>query len=363
MTAHPELRHSAGAVRTWLAVVIALVFTMVVVGGVTRLTGSGLSMVEWEPIMGIVPPLSDADWDAAFEAYKQYPQYRLTHPDMDLPGFKGIFFWEYVHRVLGRAIGLAFALPFFWFLVRGALEKPLATRLGVALLLGGTQGFVGWLMVKSGLVDEPRVSHFRLAAHLGLALTIIGYLGWVLLSLRPQAAGSALRGPGVPRWALAGVTSLLVVQIVYGAFVAGLRAGWGYNSFPRMGERWVAEAVLAMDPWWQGLLQDHATVQFMHRLLGTVLLASVAWMWLRYRQQARDLLQLRFLHLFFGLVIVQYALGVYTLVNVVPLVPAVMHQGCAALVVLALVGILSRAWQDVPLAVPAGVMMPRATSA
>lgn len=358
MTRHPELRHSAGAVRAWLATVIAMVFTMVVVGGITRLTGSGLSMVEWEPIMGIVPPLSDADWNAAFEAYKQYPQYRLTHPDMDLDGFKGIFFWEYVHRVLGRAIGMAFALPFFWFLVRGAFERPLAMRLGVALLLGGTQGFVGWLMVKSGLVDEPRVSHFRLAAHLGLALTIIGYLGWVLLSLRPQVPDSGLKGAGIPRWALAGVSGLLVLQILYGAFVAGLRAGWGYNTFPRMGDRWIADAVLAMEPWWQGLLQDHATVQFVHRLLGTVLLGFVAWVWMRFRHQARDLLQQRFLHLLFGLVIAQYALGVYTLVNVVPLVPAVMHQGCAALVVLALVGVLSRAWQDAPSAAPTGALMP-----
>ncbi len=343
MTSHPELNHSARGVRIWLVTVIAMVFAMVVVGGITRLTGSGLSMVEWEPIMGVVPPLSEADWNAAFEAYKQYPQYRLTHPGMDLAGFQSIFFWEYVHRVLGRAIGMAFALPFFWFLARGSFQRPLAIRLAFALLLGGMQGLVGWLMVKSGLVDEPRVSHFRLAAHLGLALSIMGYLMWVLLSLRPQTQGPRDDGAGIPRRLLAGLGVLLVLQIVYGAFVAGLHAGWGYNSFPRMGERWVAEAVLAMDPWWMSLLEDHATVQFMHRLLGTLLLLGVAGVWFRYRQSARDGLQQRFLHLFFGLVCLQYALGVYTLVNVVPLVPAVMHQGCAALVVLAFVGVLSRA--------------------
>ncbi len=342
MTPHPELLHSAKAVRLWLAVVIAMVFGMVVVGGITRLTGSGLSMVEWEPIMGVIPPLSDADWTAAFEAYKQYPQYRLTHPDMDLAGFQGIFFWEYVHRVLGRSIGMAFALPFFWFLARGTFARPLAFRLGIALLLGGLQGFVGWLMVKSGLVDEPRVSHFRLAAHLGLALTIIAYLGWVLLSLRPHAIAMDTARTGIPRSLLRLLTALVAVQIVYGAFVAGLRAGWGYNTFPRMGDRWVAEAVMAMDPWWLNLLEDHATVQFMHRLLGTLLVFAVGAIWLRYRNSARDRVQRHGLDLLFGLVLTQYALGIYTLVNVVPLVPAVMHQGCAALIVLALVAVLSR---------------------
>lgn len=341
MTPHPELLHSARAVRLWLAVVIAMVFSMVVVGGITRLTGSGLSMVEWEPIMGVVPPLSDADWHAAFEAYKQYPQYRLTHPDMDLAGFQGIFFWEYVHRVLGRTIGLVFAVPFFWFLARGAFARPLALRLGVALFLGGLQGFVGWLMVKSGLVDEPRVSHFRLAAHLGLALTIIAYLGWVLLSLRPRGSTAPV-GPGVPRPLLRLLTVLVGVQIIYGAFVAGLRAGWGYNTFPRMGDRWIAEAVMAMDPWWVNLLEDHATVQFLHRVLGTLLVVAVGAVWLRYRNSARGRVQRHGLDVLFGLLLAQYALGVYTLVNVVPLVPAVMHQGCAALIVLALVAVLSR---------------------
>lgn len=341
MTNPPELLHSARAVRIWLATVIAMVFAMVVVGGVTRLTGSGLSMVEWEPIMGVVPPLSEADWNAAFDAYKQYPQYKLTHPDMDLAGFKGIFFWEYVHRVLGRAIGMAFAIPFFWFLARGAFSRPLSIRLGIALALGGMQGFVGWLMVKSGLVDEPRVSHIRLAAHLGLAFTIIGYLSWVLLSLLPRRASADRQAPGVPRWMLGGVTALLVLQVLYGAFVAGLKAGWGYNTFPRMGDRWVAEAVMAIDPWWQALLHDHATVQFVHRTLGTVLLVAVATLWFVFRARIAGRLQGKFLHLLLATVVIQYALGVYTLVNVVPLVPAVMHQACAALVVMALVGVLA----------------------
>lgn len=334
----PDLRHSATAVRRWLFTVVALVFTMVVVGGITRLTGSGLSMVEWEPIMGVVPPLDEADWNAAFDAYKQYPQYRLTHPDMDLAGFKAIFFWEYVHRVLGRAIGLVFALPFFWFLARGAFSRPLAIKLGVALALGGTQGLVGWLMVKSGLVDEPRVSHFRLAAHLGLALLIMGYVAWILHGLREPAPAQ----PGctaIPRWQIRGVLALTVLQILYGAFVAGLRAGWGFNTFPKMGDRWIPEIWLDMQPWWMNFLENNATVQLVHRVLGTVLLAAVAWIWVRGRARV-GAAERGALDLLAALVALQYGLGVYTLVNEVPITAAVMHQGCAALVVLALVRLM-----------------------
>ncbi|MFM7786497.1 MAG: COX15/CtaA family protein, partial [Gammaproteobacteria bacterium] len=272
MTNHPELRHSARAVRTWLSLVIAMVFAMVVVGGVTRLTGSGLSMVVWEPVMGIVPPIGEAEWQAVFEAYKQTPEYRLKNVGMDLAGFQAIFFWEYAHRVLGRLIGLVYALPFAWFLFRGAFARPLAWKLGAGLALGGMQGLMGWLMVKSGLVDQPRVSHFRLAAHLGLAFLIIAWLGWILFSLRP--APLARRKEGLPRRLLALVAGLTVLQILYGAFVAGLRAGWGYNSFPKMGDRWIADAVMALDPWWSNLLYDHASVQFLHRVLGTLLLLA-----------------------------------------------------------------------------------------
>lgn len=345
MKTHPDLHHSGPAVRGWLAFVIALVLAMIVVGGITRLTGSGLSIVEWAPIMGTLPPLDEAAWQEAFAAYKQFPQYRLSNPNMDLEGFKQIFFWEYVHRLLGRLIGLAFALPFFWFLARGAFARPLALKLWAALVLGGLQGLMGWLMVKSGLVDEPRVSHFRLAAHLGLAFLIAGWLGWVLLSLRPPRPGPA--SPGIPRPALLFVAALTVVQIVYGAFVAGLRAGWGYNTFPKMGDRWVAEAVMALEPWWANLVSSHATVQFVHRWLGTALLAAAAWLWLRYRGGADAFLR-RSLDAFLALVCVQYLLGVYTLVKVVPLVPAVMHQGCAALVVLALVAVAHGAARATP---------------
>ena len=322
------LRHSARAVRAWIIATIALVFAMVVVGGITRLTGSGLSIVEWAPILGAVPPLEEAAWDAAVEAYERYPQFRISLPTMDLEGFKTIFLWEYLHRLLGRLIGLVFALPFFWFLLRGAFARSLAWRLGFALLLGGLQGLMGWLMVKSGLVDEPRVSHYRLAAHLGLAFLIMAWLLWILLDLLPRPAVTA---PGRAGGLLAAVAAVTVLQILYGAFVAGKRAGWGYNTFPMMGERWVAEAVMAMQPWWINLIESHATLQFAHRVLGTLLLLLVVALWLRLRT-----------HLLLWLVALQYLLGVYTLVNVVPLVPAVLHQGMAALVLLALVEVCWR---------------------
>ena len=312
--------------------VIALVFAMVVVGGVTRLTGSGLSMVKWEPIIGAVPPLDEADWQAAFDAYKQFPQYREVNRSMDLDGFKRIFVWEYLHRLLGRSMGVAFALPFGWFLLRGALSRPLALRLSGALVLGGLQGLLGWLMVKSGLVDEPRVSHYRLAAHLGLALAIMAWLAWLLTGLvkTPGPRSVALGRP------LSGIAVIAVLQLAYGAFVAGLHAGLGYNTFPMMGDQWVAAAVMGLEPWWRNLFEDHATVQFVHRLLGTLLLLAVAGLWLRYRARCSGPQRLA-LHLLFALVSAQYLLGVYTLVNAVPIVAAVTHQGCAALVVLALV--------------------------
>jgi len=331
-----ESGRSPRGLELWLAACIALVFAMVVVGGITRLTGSGLSIVEWAPIMGAIPPLGEAEWQRAFEAYKQYPQFRLTNPVMGLAEFKGIFFWEYVHRLLGRGIGVVFGLPLLWFWVRGVLSRRLKWQLALALVLGGMQGLVGWLMVKSGLVDEPRVSHYRLAAHLGLALAIMGWLAWILLGLRQKPD----RGPGapLPRLLMLGVAVLTALQILYGAFVAGLRAGWGYNTFPRMGERWIAEAVMALDPWWHNLVESHATVQFIHRVLGTLLLVAVALLWVRSKRVGPG--RPGPVDLLFGLVVLQYLLGVYTLVNVVPLVPAVMHQGGAALVLLALVAVL-----------------------
>lgn len=325
----------SASVSAWLLLMIFMVFSMVVVGGVTRLTGSGLSIVEWAPIMGAVPPLNETDWQQAFLQYQQYPQYRISNPGMTLADFKGIFFWEYLHRLLGRSIGLVFMLPFLWFWLRGQFTRSFTFKALVALGLGAMQGVMGWLMVKSGLVDEPRVSHYRLAAHLGLALLIMSYLWWLHLDLRYEHRSSA--GDWTSRGMLWLIGVLTVVQIIYGAFVAGLRAGWGYNTFPRMGDRWIAEAVGALAPWWHNLVESHATVQFIHRWLGTLLLVAVIGMWLRARHASMTAAQRSSVQWLLLLMLAQYLLGVYTLLGVVPLVPAVMHQGCAALLLLAIV--------------------------
>jgi len=211
-----------GPVIAWLIALISLVFCMVVVGGITRLTESGLSIVEWAPILGVIPPLNEADWQAAFAQYQHSPQYRLVNAGMSLSEFKTIFFWEYVHRLLGRGVGLVFLLPFLFFWLSGCFGSTLARRLLVALFLGGLQGLLGWFMVKSGLVDEPRVSHYRLAAHLGLAFLIMCYLLWVLLGILHEAAPVVRRHP--LRGLLGLIAGVTLLQIVYGAFVAGLRA-------------------------------------------------------------------------------------------------------------------------------------------
>lgn len=333
-----DIRGSRGAVFAWIWVMIALVFAMVIVGGVTRLTGSGLSIVEWAPIMGTLPPLDEKDWLAAFAQYQQYPQYRIDHPGMTLAEFKGIFFWEYVHRLLGRAIGVVFLLPFLWFWWRGCLSPGLRMRLLGALVLGGLQGAMGWFMVKSGLVDQPRVSHFRLAAHLSIAFLIMCYLFWLLLGLQaPKREGRIGNAPFGVRTVM-GV--LLVAQIVYGAFVAGLRAGWGYNTFPRMGTGWIPATIGSLDPTWLNLFDNPATVQFLHRWIGTAFLLLVLWFWWRVRGGRYSLTQRKSAAVLMLLTITQYLLGVYTLLNVVPLVPAVLHQGCASLVLLAYAWVL-----------------------
>ncbi len=330
-----DIRGSRKAIFGWIWLLIAMVFSMVIVGGVTRLTGSGLSIVEWAPIMGTLPPLGEQQWMHAFEQYQQYPQFRVDHPDMTLAEFKGIFFWEYVHRLLGRTIGMVFLLPFLWFWARGCLSVRLRWALLGALLLGGMQGAMGWFMVKSGLVDEPRVSHYRLAAHLGIAFLIMCYLFWLQLLLR--TTGRETRVGRAPRGVLPAIGIVLLLQIVYGAFVAGLRAGWGYNTFPMMGDRWIPTAVMAMEPRWLNLFESAATVQFVHRWLGTVLLALVIGFWLHVRAGRYSLVQRQSAAALMLLVLTQYLLGVYTLLKVVPLLPAVMHQGCASLVLVACV--------------------------
>lgn len=309
----PRTRERSRAVAIWLIAVAALVFAMVVVGGITRLTESGLSIVKWQPLSGIVPPLSATDWQAEFAAYRASPQGALVNAGMDLAAFKGIFFWEYVHRLLARLIGFAFALPLLWFAVTGAIPKGYGWRLTAILALGGLQGAIGWWMVASGLVDRPSVAHERLAVHLFAALLIMAGCVWTALDL---TEGKRRLAPGT--MALLGV---LAVQIVWGAFTAGLRAGHASDTWPLMLGQWV--------PPLASLIDDPVSVQWVHRSFAWVVAAGMivaAW---THRDAGRRA------GLVVALLAVQVALGILTIVHGVPIPLAAAHQAGAALLLAA----------------------------
>ena len=311
-------------VAAWLLVCAALVFAMVVVGGVTRLTHSGLSIVEWQPLVGTVPPLSQADWETSFAKYRETPEFRLVNFDMTLEGFKRIFWWEYVHRLLGRVIGLVFLFPFLWFLVRGKLDRPLTWQLAGVFVLGAAQGALGWYMVKSGLVEDPRVSHFRLTAHLGVALAIFAAELWIALRLLDARPGA------VSRSALA-LSAAIFAMALAGGMVAGLRAGSAYNTFPLMNGHLVPPEILVLEPWWRNFLYNMATVQFVHRAIAWVLIAWVPWFWWRTLSSPLDSRQRLACHLLLAVLVLQVALGIATLVLKVPVTLAAAHQAGAVL--------------------------------
>jgi len=327
---HDRVVRDRRAVAAWLFVCCALVFAMVVVGGATRLTHSGLSITEWEPIVGTIPPLSDGDWAEAFARYRTTPEYRQINPDMNEEAFKRIFWWEYAHRLLGRAIGAAFLLPYLWFLVRRRIPRGYAGALAAIFALGGLQGALGWYMVQSGLVDDPRVSHLRLTAHLGLAFLIFGAMFWVALSLsRARAAGAA--HPALRRFA-AGLTALVYLMVLAGGLVAGTHAGFAYNTFPRMNGHWVPAEVLMLEPWYRNFTDNMATVQFDHRLLAAALSLLVPWyVWRVHRAADLSIPARRAADLFLSLLVVQIGLGIATLLLVVPLPLAAAHQAGAVL--------------------------------
>ncbi len=256
------------------------------VGGVTRLTHSGLSITEWQPIVGTLPPLSDSDWAEAFAKYRATPEYRQLNPDMDLDAFRSIFWWEYAHRLLGRAIGVAFLLPYLWYLIRRRIPKGYAGALGAILMLGGAQGALGWYMVQSGLVADPRVSQLRLTAHLGLAFALFGAMLWAALSLiRSRPAND---GNGAHRHFAYLLTGLVYLMALAGGLVAGTRAGFAYNTFPLMNGNWVPPEILMLEPWYRNFTDNMATVQFDHRLLAAVLALLVPWFaWRVHRPRAR----------------------------------------------------------------------------
>lgn len=336
--ADPALHAGSGrarprAVAAWLFACCALVFAMIVVGGVTRLTHSGLSITEWQPIVGTLPPLSEADWQAAFAKYQATPEYKLVNHGMSLDEFKGIFWWEYAHRLLGRMIGVVFLVPFLWFALRGAIPKGYGGRLAAIFVLGGLQGAMGWYMVKSGLVDDPRVSQFRLTAHLLLAFVILGAMQWVAMSLLASARASAdAAARSVRRFGFV-VVVLVLLMIATGGFVAGIRAGFAYNTFPLMNGHVVPPETMLLSPWWKNFFYNMATVQLDHRIGAYLLAIAVPALWWRVRRSAGASPRARTgANLLLAVLCVQIALGIVTLVNVVPLPLAALHQAGAVLV-------------------------------
>jgi cytochrome c oxidase assembly protein subunit 15 len=320
-------------VATWLFACCVLVFAMVVVGGVTRLTHSGLSIVEWQPIVGALPPTSEAEWQHTFEKYQLTPEYRQVNQGMTLAAFKRIFWWEYFHRLLGRLIGIAFFVPLLWFVARRQIPSGHAWTLFAIFGLGGLQGAMGWYMVQSGLVDDPRVSQFRLTAHLGLALAIFAAMFWVGLSLvrprRPTPASAAVRS--VRPWAI-GVALLVFAMALSGGFVAGIRAGFAYNTFPLMNGHLVPPEILVLEPWWRNFFWNMATVQFDHRAIAWLLAVLVPVLWWKLRTTAGLPSRARTGgHLLLAMAVAQIALGIATLLFVVPIPLAAAHQAGAVL--------------------------------
>lgn len=321
--------HPQAAVRVWLYAVATLVLLMVVVGGATRLTGSGLSITEWQPILGVIPPLSDAGWQEAFHKYQQIPQFKLVNRTMTLSEFKGIYWWEWGHRFLGRFIGVAFLVPLLVFWWRGAVTRALLPKLAGIFVLGGLQGALGWYMVASGLVDRVSVSQYRLAAHLGMAVLVMGAILWVAFDLgrdrrQTQTTVSASIWLKLLPALLVG---LIFLQILAGGFVAGLNAGIGYNTWPLIDGALVPDGLGAMQPWYLNLFENGLTVQFDHRMLAYAIamlaLVNVAVMPAPLQGTALVVL---------AAVIGQITLGILTLLTYVRLDLALLHQAGAIIV-------------------------------
>ena len=311
------------AIALWLFACCAMIFAMVVLGGLTRLTGSGLSMVTWQPVTGWLPPLGAAEWEAVFALYRETPEFERVNFWMTVDDFRSIFWLEYLHRVWGRAIGVAFVVPAAWFALRGRIGGRLGVGLAIAFLLGAAQGALGWYMVQSGLVDRPEVSHYRLAAHLGLALALYAYLLWLALGLAQKRARHGARGAHLGL-AIGGIA----LTAIWGAFVAGLDAGHIHPTFPLMGGRLVPLKAFSIAPWAADLTANPVTVQFVHRWLAIVVLAAIVW--LRWRVRRAPPGERLAFDLLAGMGVLQAGLGVATLLLGVPLAAAALHQAGAA---------------------------------
>lgn len=318
----------------WLSTGCFLIFLMVVIGGITRLTDSGLSITDWKLISGTLPPMSDAQWQESFEAYKQFPEYEIQPHGFSLEDYKSIFWWEYIHRFLGRLIGIVFIIPFLFFLIKKKIQGKFIVKLLILFALGGLQGFLGWYMVKSGLLESPHVSHYRLAIHLVTAFVSFSYTFWLILEILFPAkvlSGSKLRNLTLI------FLSLLFIQIIYGAFTAGLKAGLFYNTFPKMGELWIAEGVTAMTPFYLNFLEGIAGVQFIHRYLGIALFLYSLYYFYYAKRNLKDSLQKNAVYNVFVIVSLQVVLGILALIYSIPLSLALIHQIGAFFLLMSLV--------------------------
>jgi len=309
----------------WLLTGCFLIFVMVLVGGITRLTHSGLSISDYKLIQGTIPPMNEQEWQEAFELYKQYPEYQKLNYHFGIEEFKDIYFWEWLHRVIGRFIGVVFIVPFLFFLITKKLDRPTIKKCLILLFMGGFQGFLGWYMVKSGLVDRPDVSHFRLAAHLTTAFLTFSYSLWVALDLiYPERKEVNKKIKNLIRFGLV----VLLLQIIWGAFVAGLDAGFIHNHWPLMSDgKLIHETVyIEQQPVIKNFFEGKSGVQFVHRYLAYVVVAIIAFIWFRTRKTQRTSLQEKGLQSLLALVFLQFVSGVLTLVYAVPLWLGVAHQ-------------------------------------
>lgn len=332
--ATPRQVASRRTIALWLFVVCGMIAAMVVLGGLTRLTNSGLSITEWKPIHGALPPLSDAEWQEEFAAYQAIPQYQQLNKGMTVDEFKSIFWWEWAHRNLGRMIGIAFFVPFLVFLIQGRVERALLPRLIGLFILGGLQGALGWFMVMSGLKDRVDVSQYRLVAHLGLALIIYVSILWTALPLYRGEWPMTVREHPLTRAALA-MFALVFFQILLGGFVAGLDAGFTYNTWPLMDGQIFPEGAYRT---WHAPFEDVTTVQFNHRMMAYVVTAVIAWLWFMGRKQKLDSFANTTNNLLLAAVAIQVLLGIWTLLAVVPVWLGAMHQaGAVALLTAATV--------------------------
>ncbi len=323
-----DMKAQNRAVAIWLLICCGLVFAMVVLGGFTRLTGSGLSMVDWRPFMGWLPPLTDSEWQHVFEMYRQSPEFLEVNSDMDVNAFKNIFWLEFLHRLLGRVIGIVFLLPFIYFLAKDYIRRDEWPKYLLMFVLGGLQGVLGWYMVKSGLVDNPHVSQYRLTAHLVAAFLIYAYMFWVAMSrLFPAAPG--------PRHAWyrksLALTVLTSITIVSGGFVAGLKAGKIYNTFPMMGDHWLPPGTMALQPLWRNFFDNMTTVQLDHRLLAISTLIAVVVFWVKARAADLPGRTRPAVNALLHTVFLQVVLGITTLLLAVPVVLGALHQAVAML--------------------------------